>query len=96
MSDKLAAEPSPSVPIIIRENIDSLSASFSDQVEMLAGELRSRWTSGKRVVVEQLGPPFELVAKNEEQLLDLIYHEVLLREEFGEKPKLEDFTARFP
>jgi serine/threonine protein kinase/tetratricopeptide (TPR) repeat protein len=80
----------------MRENIDSLSASLSDQVEMLAGELRSRWKSGKRVGVEQLGSAFESVAKNEEQLLDLIYHEVLIREEFGEKPKLVDFAARFP
>ena len=96
MSDKHSPEPSTSQPVIIRENIDSLSASLSDQVEMLAGELRSRWKSGKRVGVEQLGSAFEVVAKNEEQLLDLIYHEVLLREEFSEKPKLEDFTARFP
>lgn len=86
----------PSEPVVIRENIESLSASLSDQVEMLAGELRSHWKSGKRVGVEQLGSAFEVVAKNEEQLLDLIYHEVLLREEFGEKPKLEDFTTRFP
>ncbi len=96
MSDKPSAESSSSEPVIIRENIESLSASLSDQVEMLAGELRSRWKSGKHVGVEQLGSAFDMVAKNEEQLLDLIYHEVLLREEFGEKPKLEDFTARFP
>ncbi len=96
MSDKHSAEPSTSEPVVIRENIESLSASLSDQVETLAGELRSRWKSGKRVGVEQLGSAFEIVAKNEEQLLDLIYHEVLLREEFGEKPKLEDFATRFP
>ena len=87
---------SPAEPITIRENIDSLSASLSDQIEMLAGELRTRWKSGQRVGVEQLGTAYEQVAKNEEQLLDLVYHEVLIREEFGEKPKLEDFTARFP
>lgn len=88
--------PSPSPPVVIRENIDSLSASLSDQIEMLAGELRSRWKSGKRVGVEQLGTAFEQVAKNEEQLLDLVYHEVLIREEFGEKPTLEEFVTRFP
>ena len=82
--------------VIIRENIESLSASLSDQIEMLAGELRSRWKSGKRVGIEALGTTFQQIAKNEEQLLDLIYHEVLIREEFGEKPTLEDFTARFP
>ncbi|MCX7422135.1 MAG: serine/threonine-protein kinase [Planctomycetia bacterium] len=86
----------PVEPIIIRENIDSLSASLSDQIEMLAGELRTRWKSGKRVGVEQLGTAFAQLSRNEEQLLDLIYHEVLIREEFGEKPKLEDFATRFP
>ncbi len=96
MSDSHSPSPTPSQPIVIRENIDSLSASLSDQIEMLAGELRTRWKSGKRIGVEQLGSAFEQLAKNEEQLLDLIYHEVLIREEFGEKPKLEDFTARFP
>ncbi len=83
-------------PVIIRENLDSLSASLSDQIEMLVGELRSRWKSGKRVGIEALGSAVEQVSRNEEQLLDLIYHEVLIREEFGEKPTLEDFTARFP
>ena len=95
-SNSPSPAPSLSQPVIIRENIDSLSASLSDQIEMLAGELRSRWKSGQRVGVEQLGSAIEQVAKNEEQLLDLIYHEVLLREEFGEKPTLEDFAARFP
>ncbi len=89
-------EKTPIEPVIICENIDSLSASLSDQIEMLAGELRTRWKSGKRVGVEQLGSAFEQIAKNEEQLLDIIYHEVLIREEFGEKPTLEDFTVRFP
>lgn len=96
MSDRDSPAPSPSQPIIIRENIDSLSQSLSDQIEMLAGELRSRWRSGNRVGIEALGSTVEQVAKNEEQLLDLIYHEVLIREEFGERPKLEDFTTRFP
>lgn len=88
--------PSPSQPIVIRENIDSLSASLSDQIEMLAGELRSRWKCGKRIGIEELGSAVEQVSKNEEQLLDLIYHEVLIREEFGEQPRLEDFATRFP
>lgn len=96
MSDNRSPETSPSQPIIIRENIDSLSASLSDQIEMLAGELRSRWKSGHGIGVEELGSAFEQVARNEEQLLDLIYHEVLIREEFGEKPSLDAFAARFP
>lgn len=83
-------------PLTIRENIENLSASLSDQIELLAQELRARWRAGKRVGVEALGKTYEQIAHNEEQLLDLIYHEILIREEFGEQPKLEDFTPRFP
>ena len=96
MSDRRSPDSSPSEPVVIRENIDSLSASLSDQIEMLVGELRSRWKSGQRVGIESLGTTFAQIANNEEQLLDLIYHEVLIREEFGEQPSLDDFTARFP
>ena len=98
MSDRESSslQSSPARPIVIRENIDGLSASLSDQIEMLAGELRSRWRSGQRVSIETLGAAFAQVAKNEEQLLELVYHEVLIREEFGEKPTVDDFTARFP
>ncbi len=80
----------------LNESVHSLSASLSDRVETLAGHLRSRWQAGNRVPVETLGPLFEVVAQNEEQLLDLIYHEILLREEFGETPTLDDFVQRFP
>jgi|GEM_PF-1948257 len=83
-------------PLTIRENIDSLSASLSSQIELLAQELRAQWRAGKRVGVESLGQSFEQISSNEEQLLDLIYHEVLIREEFGEKPRVDDFTPRFP
>ncbi len=83
-------------PERLSESVHSLSASLSDRIETLAGQLRSKWQAGKRVPVESLGPLFDLVAQNEEQLLDLIYHEMLLREEFGESPKLEEFVQRFP
>ncbi|MBL8813531.1 MAG: protein kinase [Planctomycetaceae bacterium] len=83
-------------PERLNESIHSLSVSLNDRIETLAGQLRSKWQAGKRVPVETLGPLFDLVAQHEEQLLDLIYHEILLREEFGETPKLDDFVQRFP
>ncbi len=83
-------------PIILNESIDSLSISLSSDVEALASELRSRWEQGNHATVESLGERFERVARNDEQLLDLIYHEVLLREEHGEAPGLSDYAARFP
>lgn len=84
------------LPLKIQENVENLSVSLNDQIELLAGELRSRWRNGARVGIESLGPRFDSVAKNEEHLLDLIYHEVLIREEFGTTALLEDFVQRFP
>ena len=93
---KASASDGAKPPLKIQENVESLSLSLSNQIELLAGELRSRWRNGSRVGVESLGPQFETVAKNEEHLLDLIYHEVLIREEFGTAARLEDFVQRFP
>lgn len=90
------SEGSSKPPLKIQENVESLSVSLSNQIEVLAGELRSRWRNGARVGIESLGPQFETVSKNEEHLLDLIYHEVLIREEFGTVARLEDFVERFP
>ncbi len=82
--------------LVIQESIASLSASLSDRVEFLAQELRARWRVGRRITVETLGSLFDDLARNEEQLLDLIYHEILIREEFGETPTLAEYTLRFP
>ncbi|MFO1000989.1 MAG: serine/threonine-protein kinase [Planctomycetaceae bacterium] len=91
-----SSEGSSKPPLRIQENVESLSVSLHNQIEVLAAELRSRWRNGARVGIEALGPQFENVAKNEEHLLDLIYHEVLIREEFGTAARLEDFVQRFP
>ena len=91
-----SSEGSSKPPLKIQENVEILSVSLSNQIEVLAGELRSRWRNGSRVGIETLGPQFEIVAKNEEHLLDLVYHEVLIREEFGIVARLEDFVQRFP
>ncbi|MBC7821214.1 MAG: protein kinase, partial [Planctomycetaceae bacterium] len=58
--------------------------------------LRARWQRGERVGIEVLGEPFDQVQDNDEQLLDLLYHEVLIREEFGHEPDVDEFVARFP
>jgi hypothetical protein len=72
---------------------DSLN---EDEVRRLATELRSRWRAGERGGVESLGEPFDRLKADDERLLDLLYHELLLREEFGEQPTAEEFIARFP
>lgn len=59
-------------------------------------QLLERWQRGEQCGVEALGEAFERIRGDEEQLLDLLYHEVLIREEFGQPADVEQFVARFP
>src|SRR5260370_37423140 len=58
----------------------------------LRAEQLARWQAGERVLVEDLLS----VNIDDEALLDLLYGEVLLREEFGERPTLAEYQRRFP
>ena len=57
---------------------------------------RERWRRGERMTAEsyirKLGPK----PVNPADLLDLVYNEVLLREEDGESPQLGEYLDRFP
>src|SRR4051794_3657739 len=65
-----------------------------------AHELRSRqlacWEAGERVQLEALLAHHPELLADADLLIDLIYAEVLLREEFGERPTVEEYVARFP
>ena len=56
-------------------------------------ELIESWRSGNKVPCEQLINYRDL---SQEQQLELICMELLIRRERGESPKLEEFLARFP
>ena len=58
----------------------------------LRAEQLARWQGGERVFIEDLLS----VNIDDEALLDLLYGEVLLREEFGERPVLAEYQRRFP
>lgn len=62
--------------------------------EILDLQKRS-WSSGSRPPVEDFLRHSKL-ENDTEALLDLIYNEVLVREELGEEPVLEDYIPRFP
>jgi serine/threonine protein kinase/Flp pilus assembly protein TadD len=92
--------PSQSKPIL-NESLASLSVSLSRDIETLASELRARWALGQRVPAEALadgtfGKTFAVVSANDEHLLDLLYHEILIRQEFDEQPSAMEFCQRFP
>src|SRR5262245_10567616 len=69
---------------------------------------RSLMTDGARLLVEQRArweegvcPPVETILKDlpqasNELVLDLIYNEIVLREERGQHPSLEEYASRFP
>ena len=57
---------------------------------------RCRWTRGERISAESYLSRFPGLLDDPECALDFIYSELLLREQHGEVPDLEEFVARFP
>jgi eukaryotic-like serine/threonine-protein kinase len=67
-----------------------------DVVAVLRVDQRQRWQAGERVPVEAYLERFPGVGADGEGVLDLVYSEFLLREEFGETPVLDEYRERFP
>src|SRR5262249_6867040 len=65
-------------------------------VEALKAEQRERWQKGERVPAEAYLGRHPTLEGDGEPALELIYHEVLLREELGEAPQLSEYQERFP
>lgn len=65
-------------------------------LEQLLEEQRQRWRQGARVPVEAYRDEQPALCAAHEVLLDLIYNEILLREEDGDRPRLEEYRQRFP
>src|SRR5262245_48924047 len=55
-----------------------------------------RWRRGERVGIEELLRTHPHVQADTEAVLDLVYQEILLREELGERPELGEYLSRFP
>ncbi len=54
------------------------------------------WREGRRAPVEDYLADEPALRADTEAVLDLIYNEVILREEAGESPRLEEYVRRFP
>jgi serine/threonine protein kinase len=63
---------------------------------LLWDEQGQRWRAGERVLVEALIERFSQLSDNRPAVLDLINHEIFLREQGGEKPQLDEYLKRFP
>ncbi len=64
--------------------------------EALRREQRQRWQAGERVRAETYLQQHPELQDAPEYALELIYHEVVLRQQQGEAPPLEEYLQRFP
>lgn len=65
-------------------------------IEIITWDQRRRWDSGDRILLEtyfKKHPDWHFTV---EDLLDLIYHEILVRESHGEYPSPHEYAERFP
>jgi serine/threonine-protein kinase len=62
----------------------------------LLEEHRERWRRGERVLVEAYLERHPGLRDDPDAVLELLYSEILLREEGGESPGLEEYLRRFP
>ena len=72
------------------------NASRGEWPAVLRADQFKRWQHGQRVLAEAYLEHFPELRADEEAALDLIYSEVVLREERGEQPQLEEYVRRFP
>jgi hypothetical protein len=65
-------------------------------VDVLRAERRRRWQTGDRVLAEAFLQRYPELQSDSNLATELIYHEVLLREELGERPDVREYVSRFP
>jgi serine/threonine protein kinase len=63
---------------------------------VLRVDQRRRWLSGQRVDVRSYARDFPAVAADPEAFFALLYHEILIREELGERPDPGEYARSFP
>jgi tetratricopeptide (TPR) repeat protein len=72
------------------------SAGQSALVVRLAAEMARRWRAGDRPVTEEFLTRHPELWDQPEEAVDLVYEEICLREEAGQKAAAEEVLARFP
>ena len=88
-------DPSPANPLGDRAiRVDPGPA--GGDLSRLQDDQRRRWACGEQVLVEDYLTAFAGVLRDPDALLEILYHEVLVREEFGDAPELDEYLRRFP
>jgi serine/threonine protein kinase/WD40 repeat protein len=67
-----------------------------DLVDVLRDEQRRHWQDGDRPLVESYFASHPRLLADPSSALQMVYNEVLLREEQGESPALDEYQRRFP
>jgi tetratricopeptide (TPR) repeat protein len=65
-------------------------------VAVLRVDQRRRWLSGQRVDVTGYRRDFPELEGDSESFFELVYNELLIREELGERPNPDDYAALYP
>ena len=65
-------------------------------LERLCTDQGDRWRRGERVRAETYLEQHPALAAEADRAVELVYNEVLLREELGETPQLREYVQRFP
>ena len=77
-------------------NSGSIGWPMSDLFTRIREDQRRRWEGGTPRPAESYLAEYPEVARDDEAVLDLIYSELLLREEFGEAVDPAEYVRRFP
>ena len=85
--------PAPQSPAVTESEV---AAASRLNPRSLIEDHRECWRRGERMPVEAYLERFRPSGVDAAELLDLIYNEVVLREEDGESPQLDEYLDRFP
>ncbi len=88
------SEPQPTPPL--SATAPGQAAPDPAQLTLVLLDQHERWQRGERVLVEAYLGSRPALGSDTEKVLDLVYHEIVLREERGESPRLEEYLVRFP
>ncbi|MBV8315118.1 MAG: serine/threonine protein kinase [Planctomycetaceae bacterium] len=89
------SDPSPANPVGDRATRVDHGPAGGD-LSRLQDDQRLRWSRGEQVFVEDYLTAFASALRDPDALLEILYHEVLVREEFGDAPELDEYLRRFP
>src|SRR5262249_17430599 len=69
---------------------------LDDLLAVLRVDQRRRWLAGGRIDVRSDPRAFPAVAADPDAVFGLLYHEILIREELGDRPDPGDYARAFP